>query len=90
MERFTVICEWSYHDVFDADEIVVLAESRGEAISKARVKLAVTKAAQWPECRLDRVHIQPKPKSRGTSNEGTIHHNFARIADRFLRPPPRN
>ena len=90
MERFTVICEWSDHDVFDADEIVVLAESRGEAISKARAKWAVTKGAHWPECRLEHVRIQPKPKSCGTPNGGTIRHNFARMTDRFLFPPPGN
>jgi hypothetical protein len=82
MERYTVICDWSDHDVFDADEIVVLADSRGEAISKARAKWAITKGAKWPECTLDRVYIPPEC---GTSNE-----HFARIADRFLRPPPRN
>lgn len=63
--RFTVIVDWTDGDTFDADEVVVFADSAAEAISKARSKWRMTVGAVWPHCRLDRVWILPPSRRLG-------------------------
>lgn len=55
--RFTVIVDWTDGEIFDADEVVVFADSAAEAISKARKKWRMTIGVKWPHCRPDRAWI---------------------------------
>jgi hypothetical protein len=58
--RFTVICEWQDtqdNDHCDADEIQVLAENAGQAISAAQAKWKKTIATKWPGLALEKVWI---------------------------------
>lgn len=63
-KRWIVICDWTDGDIFDADEVVVYADSAAQAISKARQKWRMTVGAQWPQCRLDRAWILTPSRRR--------------------------
>lgn len=64
-KRWIVICDWTDGDIFDADEVVVFADSAEEAVSKARQKWRMTVGAQWPHCRLSRAWILPPSRRLG-------------------------
>lgn len=64
-KRWTVIVDWTDGDIFDADEVVVFADSSEEAISRARQKWRMTVGAVWPHCRLNRAWILPPSKTLG-------------------------
>lgn len=66
-KRWTVICDWTDGDIFDADEVVVYADSSAEAISKARQKWRMTIGAAWPHCRLNRTWILPPSRRLGVA-----------------------
>ena len=56
MRKYTVIVEWSGKtDEFDADEIVVFADSRSSAEGKARRKWRTTIGVRWPHLSITRV-----------------------------------
>lgn len=49
MRKYTVIVDWAGRgDEFDADEIVVFADSASQAEGKARQKWRATIGARWP------------------------------------------
>ena len=64
-KRWIVICDWTDGDTFDADEVVVHADSSAEAVSKARQKWLMTVGAHWPNCRLGRVWVFPPGRAAG-------------------------
>lgn len=55
--KYTVIVEWTDHDVDDADELVIFAASAAKAIELARSIWSATKGAEWPSCRISRMLI---------------------------------
>lgn len=58
MRKYTVIVEWSGRaDEFDADEIVVFADSPYAAEGKARRKWRVTIGARWPHLMISKVRV---------------------------------
>lgn len=62
MRKYTVIVEWAGRsDEFDADEIVVFADSPSAAEEKARRKWRTTIGARWPHLRIEKaVAYHPK------------------------------
>ena len=62
--KYTVIVEWTDHDVDDADELVVFAASPAKAIELARAIWSATKGAEWPSCRISKVWILTKRMMR--------------------------
>lgn len=65
--RFTVVCEWRHLNddcVFDADEVQVVAESAGKAITAARRKWKATICETWPEIALERAWILTPARRR--------------------------
>jgi hypothetical protein len=57
MRKFKVICEWEGDVSMDADELVVYADSKDSAITKAKKKWRLTIGSQWPDARLGGVFI---------------------------------
>ena len=63
MRKYTVVCEWSDAGpkggiaVEDAEDVVVHADSAGEAIAKARKKWRLTVGLEWPTCRLTKSYV---------------------------------
>lgn len=62
MKKYTVIVEWSGRDdEFDADEIVVYADSASLAEGKARQKWRTTIGARWPHLSITSIRaFRPK------------------------------
>lgn len=53
MRKFTVVIEWAGRaDEFDADEIVVFADSGPAAVGKARRLWRETIGARWPHLKI--------------------------------------
>lgn len=58
MRKYTVIAEWAGRsDEFDADEIVVFADSASAAEGKALRKWRMTIGARWPHLRVERIRV---------------------------------
>ena len=68
MRKYTVVCEWSDAGpkggiaVEDAEDVVVHADSAGEAIAKAKKKGRWTVGPEWPTCRLTNAFVTTPKK----------------------------
>ena len=68
MRKYTVVCEWSDAGPkggfasFDAEDVVVHADSAGEAIAKAKKKWRLTVGPEWPTCRLTKAYVPTAKK----------------------------
>jgi hypothetical protein len=51
-KEFTILVEWEDGKDFDADEIVVQAETKSEARAKARRLWSRTIGAEYPFCKI--------------------------------------
>jgi hypothetical protein len=64
VSKFVVIAEWTDGEVDDADEVVIVAATAQEALSKAKSKWRMTIGAEWPNCRLRRCRLLTPAESK--------------------------
>jgi hypothetical protein len=63
MRKYTVICEWSDAGPtggfasFDAEDVIVHADSASSALAKAKKKWRLTVGPEWPTCRLTNAYV---------------------------------
>lgn len=59
-KRWIVCVDWIDGPVEDTDEVVVYAESASRARSLARQRWRLTKGAEWPNCRIQKIFVLTK------------------------------
>lgn len=63
-KAWIALIDWIDGKVEDTDEIRVHANTAEEAEAAARIAWSMTKGAEWPQCRIDRIEVFPPARLR--------------------------